>query len=144
MADIVHEFCVNAAADEVFKVIAEPTGLDQWWTRASTGRVAEGAEYQLDFGPQHLWAAVVTRCEPPRRFELELTRAHEDWLGTRVAFALTPEGADTTRVTFRHTGWPEPNEHWRVSSYCWAMYLRIMRRYLEHGEVVPYGTRLRV
>jgi len=29
-----------------------------------------------------------------------------------------------------------------VSCYCWAMYLRIMRRYLEHGESVPYERRL--
>ena len=39
-------------------------------------------------------------------------------------------------------GWPSANEHCRISSYCWAMYLRILRRFLEHGEVVPYEARL--
>jgi uncharacterized protein YndB with AHSA1/START domain len=29
-----------------------------------------------------------------------------------------------------------------VSCYCWAMYLRVLRRYLEHGERVPYEGRL--
>jgi uncharacterized protein YndB with AHSA1/START domain len=34
--------------------------------------------------------------------------------------------------------------HYRVSCYCWAMYLRILKRYLEHGETVPYAKRLDV
>jgi hypothetical protein len=42
------------------------------------------------------------------------------------------------------TGWPVDNEHWRISCYCWAMYLRLLRRYLEHGEIVPYERRLEV
>jgi hypothetical protein len=45
---------------------------------------------------------------------------------------------------FRHTGWAEPNEHFRISNHCWAMYLRILRRYLEYGEIVPYEQRLDV
>ena len=35
-------------------------------------------------------------------------------------------------------------EFYRVSCNCWAMYLRILRRYLEHGEIVPYDVRLDV
>jgi hypothetical protein len=34
------------------------------------------------------------------------------------------------------------NEHWRISCYWWAMYLRVLRRYLEHGESVAYEDRL--
>ncbi len=64
----------------------------------------------------------------------------EDWLGTRVGFALTAEG-DATTVRFHHTGWPQANAHYRHSSYCWAMYVRIMGRVLEHGESVPYEER---
>lgn len=47
-------------------------------------------------------------------------------------------------VRFYHTGWPTENAHWRISCYCWAMYLRVMRRYLEHGDIVPYENRLDV
>ncbi|MCH8956850.1 SRPBCC domain-containing protein, partial [candidate division KSB1 bacterium] len=38
----------------------------------------------------------------------------------------------------------EANEHYRVSCYCWAMYLRLLKRYVEHGETVPYEDRLDV
>jgi hypothetical protein len=66
--------------------------------------------------------------------------ANPNWKGTRVGFCL--HGEQTTNVRFYHTGWPMANEHWRISCYCRAMYLRILRRYLEHGESVPYETRL--
>jgi len=44
----------------------------------------------------------------------------------------------------QYPGWPAVNEHYRISSYCWAMYLRILQRYLEHNESVPYESRLTV
>ena len=142
MPDIVHEFFVGSTPAAVFAVISTPEGLAQWWTQSSSGRVAKGAEYGLDFGPAHQWVGVVTRCEPYAHFELQITRSDPDWSGTRVGFSLTPEGERRTRVLFRHSGWPAANEHWRVSGYCWAMYLRLMRRHVEHGEFVPYGKRL--
>jgi hypothetical protein len=48
------------------------------------------------------------------------------------------------QVRFHHLGWPEANEHYRISCFCWAMYLRIMKRNLEYGETVPYERRLAV
>ena len=43
-----------------------------------------------------------------------------------------------------HLGWPEANAHYRTSCHCWALYLRVLRRYLENGESVPYEVRLDV
>jgi hypothetical protein len=73
-----------------------------------------------------------------------VTDAHEDWLGTRVAFRLEEAKPGVTTLLFSHSGWPEKNQHWRVSCYCWAAYLRILRRCAEHGEDVPYEKRLDV
>jgi len=141
MADIVHEFFVKAPQERVFEMFATPKGLDAWWTKASAGEPRDGAEYALDFGPGHAWRAKVTRCVPGWAFELLMTSAHEDWLGTRVGCELQPE-RDSTRVRFHHLGWPQQNEHWRISCYCWAMYLRLLRRHIEYGEFVPYEKRL--
>jgi hypothetical protein len=105
-------------------------------------RRQRGSEFQLWFGPAYDWRATVTRCVAPRAFELRITAADADWLGTRVGFHLD-DRKDQTQVRFHHAGWPSANEHWRISSYCWAMYLRILRRFLEHGEVVPYEARLK-
>jgi uncharacterized protein YndB with AHSA1/START domain len=142
MPDIYSDFPINVPAGDVFRAVSTPGGLDQWWTKRSAGTPTLGAEYELWFGPEYDWRARVVACAAPARFELEITRAGEDWLGTRVGFDIAGQGA--SRVRFHHTGWPQSNEHYRVSCYCWPMYLRILRRYLEHGETVPYKQRLDV
>ena len=143
MADIFHDFPIHAAPGRVFQAVSTAGGLDRWWTERSSGEPREGAEYELGFGPAYDWRAKVIRCVADAEFELQMTRALDDWLGTRVGFCLTGNG-DVTQVRFHHTGWPERSDHYRTSCYCWAMYLRILKRYLEHDELVPYEKRLDV
>ncbi|HUK31652.1 MAG TPA: SRPBCC domain-containing protein [Candidatus Acidoferrum sp.] len=144
MADICHEFTVKAPRKKVFEMVSTPAGLDRWWTKTSSGEPKLGAEFSLGFGPGFDWLAEVTRCTALTSFELKMLDSHEDWMKTRVTFGLEEEKAGVTRVRFQHTGWPLANKHWRVSCFCWAMYLRIMRRHLEFGEEVPYEKRLEV
>jgi len=144
MPSIVHELVVKAPPDRVFRAMATPEGLDRWWTKTSQGKPQEGAEYGLFFGAEFDWQGKVTRYQPHSTFELQMTKAHPDWIGTRVGCELHAEGTGNTRVLFYHTGWPTENEHWRVSCFCWAMYLRVMRRNLEYGDTVPYENRLDV
>jgi len=141
MPDILQDFPVRAPREAVFRAVSEPAGLDAWWTVRSEGAPVVGRQYTLDFGPQYRWRARVRRAVAPELFELVLTDADEDWTGTVLAFELS-ESADGTRVRFSHTGWLAANEHYRVSCHCWAMYLRLLRRYLEHGEIVAYEQRL--
>jgi uncharacterized protein YndB with AHSA1/START domain len=142
MPDIFHELTVNAPPGRVFAEIATPQGLDRWWTKVASGEPRAGAEYSLYFGPEYDWRGRVTVYQRDAEFELEITQADADWLGTRVGFRIEPSGESATRVCFRHRGWPEANQHWRVSCYCWAMYLRLMRRSVEDGEIVEYSKRL--
>src|SRR5262249_37818125 len=132
MPDIYHDFPINAPADRVYQAISTPQGLDRWWTKRAAGQAILGADYQLWFGPEYDWRARVTKLVPPSEFELEFTSADPDWMGTRVGFRLADGKAGSTQVRFYHTGWPASNEHWRISCYCWAMYLRLLRRNLEY------------
>jgi uncharacterized protein YndB with AHSA1/START domain len=143
MADIFHDFPIAVPAAKVFDAVSAPALLDEWWTKRSSGKPVTGTEYELWFGPEYDWRARVTQSVPEKRFELELVKADPDWLGTRVGFELEA-AKDSTQVRFHHSGWPAGNEHYRISCYCWAMYLRILRRYLEFGEKVPYEKRLDV
>jgi uncharacterized protein YndB with AHSA1/START domain len=140
MPDIFHDFIIKVSPDRVFNAVSTPQGLDTWWTKTSSGTPKIGAKYELNFGPNYIWHARVTKCVAPTEFELEIFNSDPDWNGTRVGFHL--RGDKTTNVSFHHTGWPAANDHWRVSCYCWAMYLRILRRHLEHDESVPYEKRL--
>lgn len=141
MADIFHDFPIQASAARVFEAIATPGGIDEWWSRTCRGRPELGASYELSFGPGFDWTARVTRCVPDSEFELQFVEADEDWMGARVGFQLR-EVDGSTQVSFYHKGWPEPNEHYRVSCFCWAMYLRLLKRYVERGERVPWDERL--
>lgn len=143
MPEIKHQFPIDAPNKAVFEAISTPAGLDSWWTLKSDGRAEKGAEYRLYFGDRYDWRAVVSRYSPASEFELTMTVADDDWLHTRVAFDLEPTGG-RTEVRFRHSGWPEANDHFSISSFCWAMYLRLLKRYVESGEVVSYGDRLNV
>jgi uncharacterized protein YndB with AHSA1/START domain len=143
MADIFHNFPIESTAEKVFEGISLSEGLDKWWTKTSAANPAPGGIYTLNFGPEYIWKAMVSEYVKDKVFELKMTEADADWLGTKVGFNLI-KGQSQTEVNFYHTGWPQKNEHYKISSYCWAMYLRILKRYLEFGEWVPYEKRLQV
>jgi uncharacterized protein YndB with AHSA1/START domain len=143
MHDILQDFPIAAEPARVYRAVSEPALLDEWWTLRSTGTPSLGARYDLDFGPGYKWAAVVTKAEPGSAFELRMTDADGDWVGSQVGFDLQPSSSGT-QVRFYHCGWPEANEHYRISCHCWALYLRILRRHIEKGESVPYEQRLDV
>lgn len=141
MAKISHTFLIHADREKVFAAVSSPTGLDAWWTKRSAGQPRPASEYELWFGPTHNWRAKVSDISESKTFELLITKADSDWRGSRVRFDLRDEGAGT-RVDFTHSGWPKQNDHYRISTYCWAMYLRLLKRYVEHGEKVAYERRL--
>lgn len=143
MPDIHHTFPINASPEKVFEGISSPSGLDAWWSKTSEGSPEIGSAYKLDFGPGYVWKAIVTKANTNNEFELQMTDADADWVDTKIGFSLKDKG-NATEVNFYHTGWPQNNEHYRISSYCWAMYLRILKRNLEFGEHVPYEKRLSV
>jgi len=144
MYNIYHSFPINASPSQVFAGISTPEGLDAWWAKSALGKAETGAIYTLDFGPAYRWKAIVTQCRVNTHFELQMTEADADWTGSKLGFALTDNGNGVTDVHFYHTGWPELNHHYRFSSFCWAMYLRLLRRNIEFGELVPYEKRLSV
>ena len=114
MADIVHHFQIKASPQQIFRAISTPQGLDAWWSKSSKGRPGKGEEYELGFGPGYDWRAEVSEFVPEGQFELRLIDAQEDWLETRVGFCLDQQ-QDLTQVRFHHSGWPQDNEHYRVS-----------------------------
>lgn len=139
--DILQDFPIRASAVRVYDAIATPAGLDAWWTLECRGTPTVGALYELGFGPEYQWRAVVRIAEPARAFALELVTADDDWTGTVVSFTLT-ERDGVTQVAFAHTGWRAANAHYRTTTHCWALYLRLLRRFVEHGERVAYDVRL--
>ena len=143
MADLFHYFPINAPLEKVYEAVSTPKGLNIWWSKSSVGKPSQGDTYKLSFGPEYNWTAVVSKYVLNKEFELQFTNSDKDWNGSKVGFTLNNRD-DITEVHFYHMGWKEDNEHYRISNYCWAMYLRILKRHLEFGEEVPYEDRLDV
>ena len=141
MPDILHDFPIAAPADRVFAAVATPEGLDEWWTLGCEGAPSVGASWRLDFGPGYVWTADVRVLDLNRAIEWEMLDADADWRGTRVGIELEPSGT-RTQLRFRHTGWRAANDHFRSTSFCWAMYLRVLKRFVELGEHTAYEVRL--
>ncbi|HMT07959.1 MAG TPA: SRPBCC domain-containing protein [Pyrinomonadaceae bacterium] len=140
MPDVLHQFVINATPEVVWKYFATGEGLAKWWTESSKGAAAVGEVWQLYFMPGYDWRARVTRCEPNAAIEFTILEAMEDWIGTRVGVELRGSEGKTV-VDFYHRGWPDNSDHFRISSFCWATYLRLLKRHIEHGEFTPYGQR---
>jgi uncharacterized protein YndB with AHSA1/START domain len=141
MADILQDFPIAVAPAKVYEAVSRPAGLNEWWTKTASGIPTVGEEFRLDFGPGYQWRAIVMKARAAEAFELRMTSADDDWNKTLVGFELAPQKSGTL-VRFYHRNWPSPNEHYRISTHCWALYLRILRRHLEFGESVPYEKRL--
>jgi uncharacterized protein YndB with AHSA1/START domain len=141
MADILHDLFIAAPPAEVFRAVSTPAGLDAWWTLDSVGEARPGAAWRFGFGPDCQWRGEVTAFQDGGRIAWRMTEADADWTGTTVALEVEPT-AGGTRLRFAHAGWAEVNAHYRTSSYCWAMYLRVLRLVLEGGPPVAYGDRL--
>lgn len=143
MAGIFHDFFIGAPPARVFQSISTPTGLDKWWSKTSAGGGHVGNQLNLGFGPGFEWTAMVSKSVADASYEIVMDQSDSDWNGTIVGFHLEPAPGGT-QVAFYHTGWPEENQHFRISSYCWAMLLRILKLNLEKGLEVPYEDRLKV
>jgi uncharacterized protein YndB with AHSA1/START domain len=148
VADIELQLPIASDVATIFAAMTTPAGLNTWWTLGCDGTPSLGAWYTLDFGPAHHWAGVVSRCEAPHAFEWTIGKSDNDWRGTRVGFVLHPmshggaHGATQgVRVEFYHRGWAASNAHFRGSAYCWATYLRLLKRWVERGEQVAYAER---
>ena len=143
MAAIYHNFPINGSIEKVFEGIATVQGLDNWWSKFSEGKPAIGEIFELSFGPEYQWSAIVSKYIMNQEFELTFTVADSDWIHSKVGFELSSM-KEVTMVRFYHSGWNEENEHYKISNYCWAMYLRLLKRFIEAGEVVSYESRLDV
>ena len=143
MSDILHRYPVNASAKKVYNAITSPEGLNSWWTLKSEGSPVKGSIYRFFFEEAYDWYASVEDAQQDTLIRWKFSEAEPDWTGTRLEMRLSEKG-DWTWIEFAHTGWSDASEHFRISSNCWAQYLRLLKHYLEKGEVVPYKDRLNV
>lgn len=140
MADILHTVYIHKPTKDVFRAISQGDEFANWWTKMSSGRPALDAKYRFYFSPEYDWKAVMTNCEEDSHIAFQFVEADHDWMDTIMAFKLSNVNG-TTRTDFSHRGWRSTNEHFRRSSYCWAMYLNLLKIYVESGQISAFEDR---
>ena len=138
--DIYHDFIINASINKVYAAISEPEHLINWWPLKCSGKPVVGEEYNFYFTPEYDWYAKVIKVAFSNQFYLKMTKADQDWNSTTFGFDLD-EVDNKVQVKFHHIGWPERNDHFRRSSFCWAMLLKGLKDYIEKGKIIPFEER---
>lgn len=140
MADLFHNLTIENDISDVYHAFSDPEELNKWWTKESSGKASEGEFYRMFFGVPHDWRFKVTIAQLPSRFEWQVVQADPDWKDTRLGVQLSEDDKGTS-VAFYHTGWPEENEHFKHSNFCWALLLNGLKQYLEKGTITPFEER---
>lgn len=138
--EINHQITIAVHPRQVFDAISQPEHLVNWWPLSCEGQPSLGQTYRFYFGPEYDWAGFVTVATPNSRFEIEMKTCDRDWVGTVFGFELL-EKSGKSIVSFYHKGWKELNDHFKISSFCWAMLLKGLKDYLEAGVIIPFEKR---
>ena len=69
-----------------------------------------------------------------------MTNSDADWNPTTFGFTLE-ERENEVYLRFSHTGWVNNNDELKHSSFCWAMLLNGLKKYVEKGVIIPFEER---
>ena len=99
-----------------------------------------GEEYNFFFSNDYDWYGEVSEMIMDQSFVIKMTQCELNWLPTSFGFNLS-EGAHDVILQFFHSGWKQVNHEYRKTSYCWALLLHGLKRYVEVGEIIPFEER---
>jgi len=137
---IYFNFIINSDKFSVYKAVSEPGHLENWWPLKCSGIPRVGEEFNFNFTDKYDWYAEVTSCKQWDHIHYKMTKSDDDWNPTTFGFKLK-EKDNGTCLNFFHTDWPELNNHFKHSSFCWAMLLNGLKSYLEKGAIIPFEKR---
>jgi uncharacterized protein YndB with AHSA1/START domain len=143
MFDIMHRVGVNASPRDVYNAITARDRLAGWWTADTRGQSEVGGVVHFQFGDRGFFDMKVLELQPAKRVLWEVTDGPKEWIGTKVIWELTGEGAGTT-IRFKHQGWREQVDFMGHCSTKWASFLFSLKSLLETGSGAPFPNDVRI
>lgn len=141
MPTIFHDFVIHATIDKVFEAVSTPKGLDNWWTKKSSGKQEIGSVYNLYFSEEYDWFAEIKILSLNDTIEFKILKAKEEWLPTSFGFIVTKIDTSLTSVEFYHKDWETTSKEYKIANFCWAELFLQMKQYLEKGIITPFNKR---
>lgn len=137
---IYHDFIVKSNTAKVYNAITKPEHLVNWWPLKCDGEPKNGAIYNFNFTDAYDWYAEVLSCKPSDHIHFKMKKADDDWMPTSFGYDLELKD-ENVLVKFWHKDWPECNNHFKHSSFCWALLLKGLKDYIEKGTIIPFEER---
>jgi uncharacterized protein YndB with AHSA1/START domain len=124
---------INAAPDDVFDALTSTEAVSSWWSSA-TGSGKAGSDLVVWFGEQRV-NLHVDEAERPAgvHWSVTLCEPIPDWVGTNIAFELSP-AAGGTRLDFRHYGLTPQLECFDMCQNGWTEKLGNLLNFMEAGS----------
>lgn len=128
MPNILHRLSIDAPPEHVHQLAATREGIQRWWTgQPVAGDEEIGGQLSVYFGDTAEPAATFEVVEDsPEQIVWRCVSGPEDWIDTRITFALKPREGGTT-LLFSHEGWPRESEFMNGCSTNWAAYLMSLK-----------------
>lgn len=135
---------LQALPSTIYAALTTIAGLRSWWTEETDGNPTVGGTIRFRFGSSH--KAMRVEClESDREVHWLCTEAHidpverkDEWVGTRIAFHLTPLDGSRTRLDFEHIGLVPAFECYDLCCNGWRHFLGSLQQYVETGRGTPY------
>jgi uncharacterized protein YndB with AHSA1/START domain len=129
MPNILHRLTIDAPTERVGELAASTQGIEQWWTgRPVTGDDMVGGKLSVYFSDPARASAVFEVVErSPEKTVWRCVGGPNDWIDTRITFALKPRPDGGTTMLFSHEGWRQENEFMNGCSTNWAAYLMSLK-----------------
>jgi uncharacterized protein YndB with AHSA1/START domain len=136
MPNILHRLSIDAPPERVHELTATRVGIQRWWTgHPVAGDEEIGGRLSVYFRDPANPAATFEVVERgPERIVWRCVDGPDDWIETRITYALKPRDDGGTTLLFSHDGWQQENEFMNGCSTNWASYLMSLKSGAEgHG-----------
>lgn len=148
MADIIHRIGIKAPAAKAYAAVSTVAGVAGWWTREASGESQPSGSFQVRFrnpAGEEIGGMtfVIQQLNPDQGVVWRCTAGPEEWIDTKVTFALTRED-DMTILVFGHRDWAQANEFMAHCSMKWATFLLSLREFVETGTGRPAPDDLKI
>ena len=136
---------IHASPQKLYQALTTAVGLKSWWTENT---VMNNDEITFGFSENVFQTMrrvdalpdknVVWECIA-QHFPVKGTTQTDEWVGTRVSFALQATQNDSSTLVFTHHGLTPQLVCYDQCHEGWDHFLESLKRFLERGTGTPYS-----
>lgn len=135
---ILHRIEVEVAPEQLYRAVAEASGLAAWWTPMVTQEGSgEGSICKVRFGDGKHGADFKVEALSPHQ-HVQLRCVQGPWKGLLFHFDIQRHERGSVLI-FRNSGWPAQDDFFMHCNTKWGYFLAVsLKNYLEQGQGAPH------